>query len=149
MMRFTPSNRFSFTSRTEYDLDSEKVAYADLNMEHTVSHDFSWRVGYIGRDHRIWDYVPSAHHRWNYQYSNIISIGFKHDVCDWFAWGPFVRWDARCGELDETGAWFPPDLSILVLQALLVGNGYNTEISGYKDAAFFDKLREFVRDIGG
>ena len=106
MMRFTPSNRFSFTSRTEYDLDSEKVAYADLNMEHTVSHDFSWRVGYIGRDHRIWDYVPSAHHRWNYQYSNIISIGFKHDVCDWFAWGPFVRWDARCGELDETGAWF-------------------------------------------
>lgn len=50
---------------------------------------------------------------------------------------------------DETGAWFPPDLSILVLQALLVGNGYNTEISGYKDAAFFDKLREFVRDIGG
>jgi hypothetical protein len=75
-------------------------------MEHTVSHDFSWRVGYIGRDHRIWDYVPSEHHRWNYQYSNIISIGFKHDVCDWFAWGPFVRWDARCGELDETGAWF-------------------------------------------
>ena len=50
---------------------------------------------------------------------------------------------------DETGEWFPPDLSILVLQAVLVGNGYNTEISGYKDAQFYNKLREFVKDIGG
>ena len=106
MLRFTPSNRFSFSSRTEYDIDREKVAYADLNMEHAVSHDFKWQMGYIGRDHRIWDYLPSNYDRWNYQYSNIIRLGFTHTVCDWFAWSPFIRWDARCNELDETGAWF-------------------------------------------
>ena len=106
MMRFTPSNRFSFSSRTEYDIDSEKVAYADLNMEHLVSHDFKWQFGYIGRDHRIWDYLPSNCERWNNQYSGILRIGFTHNVCDWFAWSPFIRWDARCNELDETGAWF-------------------------------------------
>jgi len=106
MARFTPSNRFSFTSRTEYDTDGEKVAYADLHMEHRVSHDFMWQIGYIGRDHRIWDYLPSNHDRWNHQYSNIIRLGFEHVVCDWFAWSPFIRWDARCNELDETGAWF-------------------------------------------
>ncbi|MBR3925090.1 MAG: hypothetical protein IKJ45_18380, partial [Kiritimatiellae bacterium] len=106
MMRFTPSNRFSFTTRTEYDIDSEKVAYADVHTEYRVSHDFMWQFGYIGRDHRIWDYLPSNVDRWNYQYSNILRLGFEHVVCDWFAWSPFIRWDARCNELDETGAWF-------------------------------------------
>ena len=106
LLRFKPSNRFTFASRTEYDVDDEKVAYADVNMEHRITQDFSWNLGYIGRDHRIWDYLPSEFNRWNYQYSNIIRVGFRHQVCDWFAWSPFIRWDARCNELDETGAWF-------------------------------------------
>lgn len=45
--------------------------------------------------------------------------------------------------------YFPPDQSILVLQAVLVANGYNVEITGYKSTEFFASLREFVRDIGG
>lgn len=49
----------------------------------------------------------------------------------------------------SNGKWFPPDQSILVLQAVLVANGYNVEISGYKDAHFLETLREFVTDIGG
>ena len=106
MLRFKPSNRFSFSSRTEYDIDGEKVAYSDINMEHKLTQDFSWNIGYIGRDHRIWDFLPSEYRRWNYQYSNIIRAGFRHNVCDWFAWSPFVRWDARRNELDEAGAWF-------------------------------------------
>ena len=106
MMRFRPSNRFTFSSRTEYDIDDEKVAYADVNMSHLLTQDFSWQLGYIGRDHRIWDYLPSEYGRWNYQYSNIIRAGFRHHLCDWFEWSPYIRWDARCNELDETGVWF-------------------------------------------
>lgn len=106
MLRFRPSNRFTFSSRTEYDIDDEKVAYADVNMKHQLTRDFSWYLGYIGRDHRIWDYLPSEYNRWNYQYSNVIRVGFQHQVCEWFAWSPFIRWDARRNELDETGAWF-------------------------------------------
>ena len=49
----------------------------------------------------------------------------------------------------DAGKWYPPDLSIIVLQALLVGNNYSTDISGYKNAQFFSSLREFVKDIGG
>ena len=45
--------------------------------------------------------------------------------------------------------YFPPDQSILVLQAVLVANGYQTEITGYKNEQFLQTLREFVRDIGG
>ena len=46
-------------------------------------------------------------------------------------------------------AWYPPDLSILILQSVLVGNGYNTDVTGYKNAQFLEKLNEFVKDIGG
>ena len=106
ILRFRPSNRITISSRTEYDVDGEKVAYADWNFEHRLTQDFSWYIGYIGRDHHIWEYVPSEYDRWNYQLSNIIRVGFEHQVCDWFAWSPFIRWDARCDELDETGAWF-------------------------------------------
>lgn len=53
--------------------------------------------------------------------------------------------DARPAETP----YFPPDQSILILQAVLVANGYNTEITGYKNEHFLQTLREFVKDIGG
>ena len=68
--------------------------------------NFSWHVGYIGRDHRVWDYLPSYYDRYNYELSNIIELGFEHQVCDRFAWAPFIRYDCRKDELDEVGAWF-------------------------------------------
>ena len=43
----------------------------------------------------------------------------------------------------------PPDQSIMILQTVLVYNGYSTEISGYKSPQFLETLREFVTDIGG
>lgn len=49
----------------------------------------------------------------------------------------------------SSGTWYPPDQSILVLQAVLVANGYNTDITGYKSDSFFAVLREFAKDIGG
>lgn len=76
-----------------------------------------------------------------------------------------LKWDKEFGGADvpesnvgnitkpETtpvgGAWFPPDLSILILQAVLVGNAYNTDITGYKNEHFLKTLRQFVTDIGG
>lgn len=53
------------------------------------------------------------------------------------------------GSTTTSGTWSPPDLSILILQSVLVGNNYNTDITGYKNAQFLEKLREFVADIGG
>lgn len=48
-----------------------------------------------------------------------------------------------------TPASFPPDLSILMLQAILKFNTYDVEITGYKDSHFLAQLRQFVSDIGG
>lgn len=49
----------------------------------------------------------------------------------------------------NTNKWYPPDLSVLVLQALLAGNGYAVEVTGYKDEKFLAAMREFLADIGG
>ena len=104
--RFRPSSRFAFSTRNEYDIDSEKVAYSSIGMSHQVTRDFSWQATYIGRDHRLWHYLPSNYRRWNYQLSNILSLGFTHQPCEWFAWSPLVRWDARRNELEEAQVWF-------------------------------------------
>ena len=59
-----------------------------------------------------------------------------------------LKWDRELGEPADK-AWYPPDLSILILQSVLVGNNYSTDINGYKNAEFLKKLREFVQDMGG
>ncbi len=56
--------------------------------------------------------------------------------------------EARFEGQPEAGVWIPPDISILILQSVLVGNGYNTEITGHSNSHFLKTLREFVSDIG-
>lgn len=51
--------------------------------------------------------------------------------------------------VEFTDSWSKPDLSVLVLQAVLVGNGYPVEITGVKDAKFLAVMREFLKDMGG
>jgi hypothetical protein len=50
---------------------------------------------------------------------------------------------------ESSVGWYPPDLSILLLQSVLVGNGYPVEITGVKDAKFLAVMREFLKDMGG
>lgn len=51
--------------------------------------------------------------------------------------------------VESTGSWIKPDLSVLALQAVLVGNGYPVEVTGVKDANFLAVMREFLKDMGG
>ncbi len=104
--RVNPYRNVSFSTRVEYDTDNEKVAYADVAFRHQLTRSFSYYISYAGRDHRIWEYLNSEHDRWNYELANILTAGFRHDVCDWFAWNPFIRHDCRRSEVEEVGAWF-------------------------------------------
>ena len=105
-IRWNPSSDISLLARAEYDCQNSKAAYADVGFRHVLSDAFSYRVSYIGRDQRLWNYLPSAYDRWNYEYANIFEIGFTHTLCDWFAWSPYVRYDCRANEVEEVGAWF-------------------------------------------
>lgn len=51
--------------------------------------------------------------------------------------------------VESTDSWSKPDLSVLVLQAVLVGNGYPVDVTGVKDAKFLAVMREFLKDMGG
>ncbi len=104
--RFSPYRNMSFGTRVEYDTDNEKVAYADVSFRHRLTDSFSYYISYAGRDHRIWEYLNSEYDRWNYELSNILMLGFRHELCDWFAWSPFIRHDCRRDEVEEVGAWF-------------------------------------------
>jgi hypothetical protein len=48
---------------------------------------------------------------------------------------------------DKEMPCFPPDLSVLVLQAVMRGNGCDVELDGRKSADFFAKLRQFTADM--
>ena len=104
-LRYAPTTKVSFFTRSEYDVRNDKAAYSDIFMRHRLADNFSWHAGYIGRDHRTWDYVPSTYDRFNWAKSGIARIGFDHVVCDWLAWGPYLRYDCRRGEVDEIGTW--------------------------------------------
>ena len=41
----------------------------------------------------------------NWSRFGYLEARLEHDLCDAVAWGPFVRWDCREGELDEIGSW--------------------------------------------
>lgn len=105
-IRYKPTKDVTFLTRTEYDCQNSSVAYADLSFLHRLSDSFSYYFGYSGRDHRVWDYLPSDYRRWNYEYANIVRFGFRHNVCDHFAWSPYIRHDCRLDETEEVGAWF-------------------------------------------
>ena len=105
-IRWNPTRDISLLTRAEYDCQNSKAAYADIVFKQRLSDAFSYHVSYIGRDQRIWGYLPSEYRRWNYEYSNILQLGFTHDVCDWLAWSPYIRYDCRANEVDEVGAWF-------------------------------------------
>ena len=104
-LRYAPTKRVTFLARSEYDARNDKAAYSDIFMRHRIADNFSWHLGYIGRDHRTWEYVPSIYDRYNWAKSSIARIGFEHGICDWLAWGPYLRYDCRHGEVDEIGAW--------------------------------------------
>ena len=107
-----PEIKASLSSRVEFDTCRESVAYADISWRHNPWEDLSYSISYISRDHRLWDfssspYDPLLQQNENFNWADFayLDVEFEHDICDWLAWGPFVRWDVKEGEFDEIGSW--------------------------------------------
>ena len=147
--RINPYRNVSFTTRVEYDTDNEKVAYADVSFSHQLTDSFSYYISYAGRDHRIWEYLNSEYDRWNYELNNILSLGFRHDVCDWFAWSPFIRHDCRRDQVEEVGAWFDFLTDCLGYRIEVDYEDTYTRIDGSKrDADFEASFLIYLRALG-
>ena len=110
--RWRPDEDIALSSRLEYDTESSTLAYADVSWHQRVTKKFKYNVSFINRDHRMWDYSSTPYdsarlrdedlNRARYSY---VELTAEHELCDAIAWGPFVRWDCREGEVDEVGSW--------------------------------------------
>ena len=107
-----PVEGTSLRSRVEWDGENDTVAYADVSWRQKWHKALSSTLSYSARDQRWWDfsstpYDPAAERNddFNWTRFSYAGLSLEHELCDAVAWGPFVRWDLRENELDETGAW--------------------------------------------
>ncbi len=107
-----PCDETSVGVRGEYDSDHNRIAYASVFWNQIVTRDVSFHVNYNMRHHRYWDFssIPwdasqVREDEMNMANMQLIDIELSHQICDWLAWGPHLRWDARDGELDSVGTW--------------------------------------------
>ena len=154
-LRWTPSSDISLMGRAEYDPDYNTVATADIGWRHTLSKTFSYNASYGIRDFRRWDfsstpYDPSMMTRddLNYAKCHFIHVGLEQQPLDWFAWGPYLRWDIRENELDSVGAWFDYLTDCLGFRLLVEYTNEYTRIDGYRrdddwSIGFYIYLRAF------
>ena len=155
--RYSPARDVFLSTRVEYDTENEKLAYADVYFHHALSRTFAYYIGYAGRDYRIWDYLNSPYERWNWELNNTLHLGFRHDVCHWFAWSPFIRHDCRRSEVEEVGAWFDFLNDCLGYRVQVKYEDGYTRVDGSKrdsdvDVGFFVYLRALgpstILDLG-
>ncbi len=138
-LRWFPDNHTALAVRAEYDTEYDEVAYADISWNHLVSDSFKYQISFSHRNHRWWDYAPSAYDpdgwsmeedAFNHIYFSYIEAEFEHEICDAWAWGPFVRWDCRENELDEVGTWIDYRLDCLCFRFSVSYENKYTRIDG-------------------
>ena len=109
-----PNSSIDFMTRAEYDSDNNQLALWDVGFKQALSTKASYFVNYNYRDTRWYDYssAPYASSAKKYQDEFFdcnfqeIYAGFQYQPIDWFALGPYLRWDIKNDELDSAGAWF-------------------------------------------
>jgi hypothetical protein len=116
-LRWNPADDLTLGARAEYDGEHNRLARSSLSLSHRLDRRFSYRVSLANRHYRLWDYAASASDEnlfdpsvkrdedFNWANYGYVLVEAEHELCDAVAWGPFVRWDWRDGELDEAGAW--------------------------------------------
>lgn len=107
-----PQESAALRLRTEYDVENNALAYADVSWRQELTERVKLELSYSLQDHRAWDYASSPYvasaqrgEDFNWYNISIVELQFMHEICDAWAWGPYVSWDCHSGELDEAGTW--------------------------------------------
>ena len=157
-LRWTPVKDVSLVSRIEYDSDNNTIAAADVGWVQKVNEDFSYNVTYAVRDFRLWDFSSTPYDpqfmtadELNAEKLQYIHLGSENHPLDWFAWGPYLRWDLRQNELDGIGSWFDYLTDCLGFRFMVEYQNAYTRIDGYErkddwSFGFYIYLRAFGAD---
>ena len=159
-LRWTPCDDISLRSRVEYDANAGSVAYADVGWRQQLSRTFAYTASFLHRDCRQWDFAASPYDRDAMKHDgmdwadfSVASVEFEHEICDAFAWGPFVRWDCRRSELDSIGSWFDYRTDCLGFRFIVGYDGSYERIDGSHErhewhCGFFIYLRALGASSG-
>jgi len=150
-LRWSPDDDISLLSRAEYDSDANTIALADVGWRQKLTEEFHYNVTYSLRDFRCWDYSTSSYELnpdTNNAKFHYVRVGFEQQPFDWFAWGPFVRWDIREQEMDVVGSYFDYLTDCLGFRLQVTYENEYTRIDGYQrdedwSVGFFVYLRAF------
>lgn len=157
-LRWRPSEGSSVGVRGEYESDDNRFAYASAFWSQTVTDDLSFRVSYGLRNHRFWDFssIPfssgeMSRDMMNMAHMETVDFSATHQVCDWLAWGPHVRWDVRDGELDTAGCWIDYLTDCLGFRLIVEYDNDYVTVDGYRhdddwSVGFYVYLRAFGAD---
>ena len=153
-LRWNPSKDISLWGRAEYDSDNKKIAFADVGFRQVVTEHFKYDAVYAFRDYRWWDfssYADSSLEEYNFVKAHFVQLSCEHQVIDWFAWGPFVRWDVHESELDRIGAWFDYLTDCLGFRFIVEYDNAYLRPDGYEhesewSVGFYIYLRAFGAD---
>lgn len=109
--RWMPTKDAQLGACAEWNGESDTIAYAAVSLKHRLSDKFNWEFAYSRRDNRWWDYSASStsgtlEDRFNWTKLSYMQLSLEHDVCDLFAWGPYISYDCDLKELDRIGTWF-------------------------------------------
>jgi len=115
-MVYSPTKKVDIKALGEWDTENDTVAYADLSAFYKLTEKFRFGGGYLGRDHRLYDYEVSPVEEWNRVKENLGYAGFTHDINETWSWSTYVRYDLRNNDLDEVGGYVQYSLDCLVFQ---------------------------------
>lgn len=111
-----PNDGITLRTHAEWDTKHDKMAFADFSAFYKLNEKFRIGGGYLGRDHRLFDYDLSPVAQWNRMKENLAYGGFTHVINDSWSWSFFVRYDLRVNELDEIGGYIQYQLDCLAFQ---------------------------------
>ncbi|MDD4016866.1 MAG: LptA/OstA family protein [Kiritimatiellae bacterium] len=115
-MVYSPTKKVDIKALGEWDTENDTFAYADLSAFYKLTEKFRFGGGYLGRDHRLYDYEVSPVEEWNRVKENLGYAGFTHDINETWSWSTYVRYDLRNNDLDEVGGYVQYSLDCLVFQ---------------------------------
>lgn len=113
---YAPTEKIDTKAQVEWDTEKDTVAYADLSAFYKLNDHFRFGGGYLGRDHKLYDYDTSIVPEWDRVKENLLYTGFTHDINETWSYSVYVRYDLRYNELDEVGGYLQYSLDCLVFQ---------------------------------
>ena len=144
-MRWFPDEGSSISARAEYDADDNRISYASLSWMQRLTKTLGGSVSFVHRDHRIWDfssapYSPALMEREDFNWArfSFVKVELEHELCDQVAWSPFISWDCREDELDETGFWIDYRTDCLGFRFIV---GYENSYTRIDGAEYDDDWR--------